>query len=229
MDHVRLPPGQNVAAAIAAFRATPDVLLVQPNYIRRATASAPPNDPCWLIGFLWGLEKIQAQPAWTSSPTGDGSVVVADIDTGVRLHASRSRGQHVAQPGEIAGNGIDDDGNGYVDDVFGIDTANHDTDPMDDNGHGTHTAGTIGARGNNGVGVVGVTWQHEHSGVQVSRRAGQRHGRGRDRVLRLPPGAEAARREHPGRATTAGARRARPEPACRAEGRRLTPRARPAS
>ena len=61
-------------------------------------------------------------------------------------------------PGEIPGNGIDDDGDGYVDDIHGIDTVNNDSDPMDDNGHGTHTAGTIGARGNNGIGVTGVAW-----------------------------------------------------------------------
>ena len=61
-------------------------------------------------------------------------------------------------PGEIAANGLDDDDNGYVDDVNGIDTANHDSDPMDDHGHGTHTAGTIGGVGNNGIGVAGVNW-----------------------------------------------------------------------
>ena len=61
-------------------------------------------------------------------------------------------------PGEIAGNGIDDDANGYVDDVYGIDPYNGDSDPMDDHSHGTHTAGTIGAVGNNGVGVAGVNW-----------------------------------------------------------------------
>ena len=61
--------------------------------------------------------------------------------------------------GEIAGNRIDDDGNGYVDDIYGIDAANRDSDPMDDNKHGTHCAGTIGGVGNNGTGVVGVNWQ----------------------------------------------------------------------
>src|SRR5450756_1033353 len=59
---------------------------------------------------------------------------------------------------EIPGNGIDDDGNGYVDDYYGWDWVSADGDPMDDNGHGTHTAGTIGAVGNNGVGVIGVNW-----------------------------------------------------------------------
>ncbi len=54
--------------------------------------------------------------------------------------------------------GVDDDGNGYVDDIHGYDFVNDDADPMDDNGHGTHVAGTIGAVGDNGVGVVGVNW-----------------------------------------------------------------------
>jgi subtilisin family serine protease len=159
IDHLRLAPGQNVAAAVAALRATPDVQFVQPNFVRRSLGSAPPNDPYWVIGFMWGMERIQAQPAWQSFTTGDPSVVVATIDTGVNyLHPDL--GQNMwSNPDEIDDNGLDDDGNGYVDDVFGIDAVNDDTDPMDDNGHGTHTAGIIGARGNNGVGVVGVAWQ----------------------------------------------------------------------
>ncbi|MCY2941986.1 MAG: S8 family serine peptidase, partial [Planctomycetota bacterium] len=60
--------------------------------------------------------------------------------------------------GEIAGDGIDNDGNGYVDDIYGYDFANNDADPMDDNGHGTHVSGTIGAVGNNGIGTTGVNW-----------------------------------------------------------------------
>ena len=159
VDHVRLPPGQTVASAVAALRTTPDVVLVQPNYIRRAVASAPPNDPYWLIGFMWGLERIQAKPAWDSLTTGDASVVVAAIDTGVEYTHPDLAPNMWRNPDETVDNGVDDDGNGYVDDVFGIDAANHDTDPMDDNGHGTHTAGTIGARGNNGAGIVGVAWR----------------------------------------------------------------------
>jgi len=61
-------------------------------------------------------------------------------------------------PGEVAGNGVDDDGNGYIDDIYGIDACNNDSDPYDDNFHGTHCAGTIGAKGNDGFGVVGVNW-----------------------------------------------------------------------
>ena len=159
LHHVRLAPGQSVDEAVAAFRAIPGVVLAQPNYIRKITATAPPNDPYWSFDLLWGLQKIQAQQTWTALTTGDPGIVVGDIDTGVNYTHPDLAANMWRNPGEIAGNNIDDDNDGYVDDVFGIDTINHDSDPMDDNGHGTHTAGTIAAVGNNGVGVVGVSWK----------------------------------------------------------------------
>jgi hypothetical protein len=158
LHHLRLRPGQTVEAALAAFRANPDVLSAQPNYIRYVAESAPPNDPYWLDDTLWGLRRVLAQAAWTNFTTGDGTVVIADIDTGVNYNHPDLAANIWTNPGEIPGNGIDDDHNGYVDDVHGIDTVNRDSDPMDDHGHGTHTAGTLGAVGNNGIGVVGVNW-----------------------------------------------------------------------
>ncbi len=158
IDLVRLPAGQTIEAAIAAFRATPGVLYAQPNYFRRTTQTAPPNDPHWLDSSLWGLDKIQMQQTWTAFTAGDGSVIVADIDTGIDYTHPDLAANMWRNPGEVPDNGIDDDGNGYVDDVHGIDTANHDSDPMDDQGHGTHTSGTVAAVGNNGIGVVGVNW-----------------------------------------------------------------------
>jgi hypothetical protein len=158
IERLRLPRGLSVQAAIAAFRAMPGVEYAQPNYSRWAIQQAPPNDPFWLDGSLWGLEKIQAQQAWTSFTAGDGSVVIANIDTGVDYTHPDLAANMWRNPTEIPGNGVDDDLNGYVDDVFGIDTANFDSDPMDDQGHGTHTAGTAAAVGNNELGVTGVTW-----------------------------------------------------------------------
>ena len=160
--HLRVPSGQSTDKAIDQYRAMPEVLAAQPNYIRRAIAL--PNDPFFTSGQLWGLNKIRATDVWTGLTTGDSSVVVADIDTGVEyLHADLAANMW-RNPSEIPGNGVDDDANGYVDDVFGIDVIDANEapggpeNPMDDHGHGTHVAGTIAGVGNNGTGVAGVTW-----------------------------------------------------------------------
>lgn len=130
-----------------------------------------PNDPSY--GQLWGLNNtgqtvngdsgianadINAPQAWDTF-TGDANFVIADIDTGMNYNHPDLSANAWTNPGEIPSNGIDDDGNGFIDDIRGWDFVNNDNNPIDDNGHGTHTAGTIGARGNNGVGVTGVNWQ----------------------------------------------------------------------
>jgi subtilisin family serine protease len=160
--HLRIPNGQTTDGAMARFRSLPEVVAVQPNYIRRVIAV--PNDPFWVDGRLWGLAKIRANDVWSSITTGNASVVIADLDTGVDYTHPDLAPNMWRNPDEIAGNGIDDDNNGYVDDVFGIDVINANEapdgpeDPMDDQGHGTHVAGTMAGVGNNNAGVAGVTW-----------------------------------------------------------------------
>jgi len=158
IELVRIPAGQSVVDAVNAFKAMPDVELAQPNYVRHIVAPTPPNDPFWVNNTLYGLLRIQAQEAWNAFSTGSSSVIVAAIDTGVLYTHPDLAANMWQNPGEIPANGVDDDANGYIDDIFGIDAYNHDSNPNDDNGHGTHTAGTIAGIGNNGVGVVGVTW-----------------------------------------------------------------------
>ncbi len=150
---VRVPAGSSIETVLALHGGDAGVSIAEPNYIVRATAT--PNDPSY--GSLWGMKKIQADLAWDVQK-GSAAVVVADIDTGVDYAHPDLAANMWRNPGEIAGNGMDDDGNGFADDVYGYDFVNTDADPMDDNGHGTHTAGTVGAVGNNGVGVVGVNW-----------------------------------------------------------------------
>lgn len=138
--------------------------IVEPNYIY--SISSLPND--LHLDELWGLKNsfkssggvdIDAEKAW-SITTGSRNVVVAVIDTGVNYrHPDLKNNMWVNQAEAQGTPGVDDDGNGFVDDIYGYDFANRDGDPMDDNDHGSHCAGTIGAEGDNGIGVVGVNWQ----------------------------------------------------------------------
>ena len=122
---------------------------------------ATPNDP--EFEQMWGLhaapddDDIDAPEAWDLT-TGASSVVVAVIDTGI-AYTHPDLSQNVWTNGAETTNGLDDDGNGLVDDIRGWDFFEDDNDPDDVDEHGTHVAGTIGARGNNGVGVAGVNWQ----------------------------------------------------------------------
>ena len=117
---------------------------------------------------MYGLNKISAPAAWDLT-TGSSAVVVADIDTGIRYTHEDLVANVWQNPGEIAGNGIDDDGNGFIDDYYGYDFRYNDPDPWDEHGHGTHTAGTIGAAGNNLLGVVGVNWNVKVMSIKIQR------------------------------------------------------------
>ena len=155
----------SVEQAIARYRGNAEVEFIEPNYLYRTVATIP-NDPMlsqqWAIrntGQTGGLPgaDIRATLAWDVF-TGSQSVLVATTDTGMDYNHPDLSANAFVNPSEIPGNGIDDDLNGYVDDVRGWDFANDDNDPMDDNGHGTHVAGIIGAAGNNALGVAGVCW-----------------------------------------------------------------------
>ncbi len=117
-------------------------------------AQATPNDP--EFSQLWGMKKISAPKAWKNKHSAS-QVVVAVIDTGVRFSHVDLASNMWKNPNETPGNGVDDDRNGYIDDVYGIDAIKKSA-PMDIHGHGTHCAGTIGAVGNNGKGITGVAW-----------------------------------------------------------------------
>lgn len=162
---VKLPEGMSMADALVNFNRTVGILYAQPNYLHQADRM--PNDPLF-PDYLWGMDNtgqtggtadvdIDAPEAWESG-VGGPSVTVAVIDTGVDYGHEDLAANMWRNPGEIPGNGIDDDGNGYVDDLYGYDFCNDDADPMDDHDHGTHCAGTIGAVGDNGLGVAGVCW-----------------------------------------------------------------------
>ena len=117
--------------------------------------SVTPNDP--LLSSQWGLNSISAYRAWDTS-TGSKQVVVAIIDSGIDLTNKDLINNIWTNPGEIAGDGIDNEGDGYVDDVHGWNFADNNNNVQDGYGHGTHVAGIIGAEGNNGLGVAGVNW-----------------------------------------------------------------------
>ena len=155
-QRVALPEGMSVESAISGYDLLSGVEYVQPNFYYHLLAT--PNDAQYTSSGMYGLGKIGAPAAWDLS-TGSSSIVVADIDTGMRYTHQDLVPNAWINTGEIAGNSVDDDANGFVDDVNGWDFFYNDSNPIDDaGGHGTHTAGTIGAAGNNALNVVGVNW-----------------------------------------------------------------------
>jgi subtilisin family serine protease len=169
LEHVRLPSGLSVRDAVIKYMADPNVEYAEPNYIRHI--SMVPNDS--LYSQQWALPKINAPQAWDIS-TGSSTVIVAVIDTGIDFTHPDLAQNIWTNPGESCTDGIDHDGNGFINDCRGWDfttcakfdqtTFNCTTQKlpgnnvMDNNGHGTHVSGIAGAVGNNGTGVAGVMW-----------------------------------------------------------------------
>ncbi len=171
-EQLQVESGRSVEEAIAALQKDPRVEYAEPNYVWRTDVT--PNDPRY--PELYGMHNtgqtggtpgadISAPNAWDVF-TGDPNVMVGVIDTGIDYNHPDLAANVWTNPGEIPGNSVDDDGNGYVDDVHGYDFVNNDGDPMDDNGHGSHCSGTIMGVGNNGVGVAGVCWTGKLVGIK---------------------------------------------------------------
>ena len=156
---------QGIALQLKGMMQTENYEYVEPDWM--VGIDALPTDSAFTDGKLWGLRNtgqsrgmagidVQAVEAWDIT-TGSNEVIVAVIDTGVRYTHNDLAANMWKNPGEIAGNGRDDDGNGFVDDVHGINAIRNSGDPNDDHGHGTHVAGTIGAVANGGGAAGGNT------------------------------------------------------------------------
>ncbi|MCZ6530258.1 MAG: S8 family serine peptidase [Chloroflexi bacterium] len=170
-EHIEIDPTMDVQTAIQKILQQPGVIAAEPNYILHGFATVPDD---FRFDLQWALQNtgqtvdgiagtagadISATTAWdlrTTSP----NVVVAVLDSGITLNHSDLSANLWVNPGETAGNGIDDDGNGKIDDVNGWDFVNGDNNPTDDetNLHGTHVSGIVGAKGNDGSGIAGITW-----------------------------------------------------------------------
>lgn len=166
---IELAAGRSVAQALQVLQGHPGVDYAEPDYWVEAAEVA--DDPAFADGSLWGMYGEDTSPhrnrfgsgaaeAWRAGHVGARRVHVGVLDEGVKLDHPDLAGNTWINPAEVH-NGVDDDGNGYVDDLHGWDFRNHDATVYDGRAddHGTHVAGTIGALGGNGIGVAGVSWR----------------------------------------------------------------------
>jgi len=167
LEHVKLPKGLSVKDAIMQYMSDPNVEYAEPNYLIKVSDRIP-NDA--YFGKQWALlntgqfanstpgADISVPKAWDIS-TGDKDIIIAVIDSGIDYNHPDLVGNIWTNLGETnCSDGIDNDGNHYVDDCKGWNFVGNNNDPMDDYEHGTHVAGIIGAIGNNSIGVAGVMW-----------------------------------------------------------------------
>jgi subtilisin family serine protease len=168
-EKVELGQGLTLERAIAVLQANPRVRYAEPNYLVQHEVVS--NDPYYTNGSLWGMygdaSPLQvnqygsaAAEAWAAGYIGSRDVVVGVIDEGLQDSHPDLAANIWTNPDEIAGNGIDDDGNGFIDDIHGWDFFHDDASTYDvgEDAHGTHVSGTIGGIGGNGLGVAGVNW-----------------------------------------------------------------------
>lgn len=174
LERVSIGNGLAVPAAIQKLQRNRAVVFAEPNYVYQTSAVS--NDTYYTNGSLWGVYSddspatgpsgttnqfgTQAEKVWAANLTGSSNVLIAVIDEGVQVNHPDLNPNIWVNPFETAGDGIDNDGNGYIDDINGWDFANNDASVYDSTGddHGTHVAGTIGARGGNGAGIAGMNW-----------------------------------------------------------------------
>lgn len=174
-----LRPGYKVEEVISSLEKEPSIIVAEPDYIREVKGNAipvPGKDP----GILqqWHLDKARIKDAWNylnangEHPGGNRDIIVAVIDTGVDYAHPDLQGNMWINSGEIPGNGIDDDRNGYVDDIHGVDTITNTGNPQDDHGHGTHVAGIVGAVSQNDEGGVGVAFNVQIMAIKAAQSSG---------------------------------------------------------
>jgi subtilisin family serine protease len=182
LELLRLPPGLAISEAVRGLSTDAAVDFVDANWLYYPSVVS--NDTYYTGNQLWGMYGdatspanqygSQAGEAWAAGRTNCGNVVVGIIDEGY-MHAHEDLAANAFRnPGEIAGNGVDDDGNGYADDVYGWDFDGGDSSLFDgvNDDHGTHVAGTIGGAGGNGRGVAGVCWSVKLMGAKFLGRRG---------------------------------------------------------